>query len=76
MFLSSSMERTITSRKTSTVRAVIASVSPEVSGFRNPTFEVLNACSPPSRPRNSTNPPASRATVRRRGSPRKNMGRL
>src|ERR1035438_1049532 len=76
MFLSSSMDRTTSSRNTSTVRAVKASVSPKVSGLRKPTFEGLNACSPPSSAKTDTTPPASKATERRRGSLLKSMGRL
>ena len=76
MFLSSSIDNATSSRNTSTVRAVKISVSPDVSGFRKPTPEVLNHCSAPSSANTSNTPPASRAIVRRRGSPKNDMRRL
>ena len=57
----------------STVRLVNASVSPDVSGFRKLTFDVLNACRPPSNPRNTNTPKESRTTARRRRSRLNNM---
>ena len=76
MFLSSSTSMSSNNRKTSTVRPVKMSVSPAVSGLRKLTPEVLNACSAPSSTKISSTPLASRATVRRRGSPLNSMGRL
>ena len=56
MFLSSSISSTSSSRNSTTVSPVNASVSPEVSGLRKLTPEVLNHCSAPSSAKNSTTP--------------------
>ncbi len=76
MFLNSSIDSSISSRNTSTVRPVNTSVSPEVWGLRKPTLEVLNACSVISKAKSSSTPLASRVTRRRRGLPLNSMGRL
>jgi hypothetical protein len=76
MFLRNSINRTSSTRNTSTTTPVKTSVSPEVSGLRKWTLVVLNALSPTSKPRSASTPQASRAMDRRRGSAKNGMRRL